>query len=536
MQTIILINPRGVADINTVPPDELARIPLGLVALATHLKSQGYDVQLVDTRIYDEINYLNRIKQLVRNNNVNNIGITVMTAQIPHALKLSNYVKELDSNIPVVWGGVHPSLFPEQTSLHHMIDFVVIGQGEIPYSKLINRLYEGIDSYDDIKEIAYNGKVNRSQHRPDSIDINKFPFMIFDVLDSLHRYLGPATHYYLSPKKPVKLIETITSRGCPWRCTFCSNIVIPGHGKWRALETERVLEEIEYLIKKYKVQAIRFLDEDFFPDKKRVDEIAEGLIERNIKIIWGANVRANYFKRNYIDEEFAKKLFRSGMRVVSTGAESGSMKILEYIKKDITVEDLLRQAEVCKNAGLKLVLSWMVGFPNETKVDVEETLKLQREISNINKNVIHSATWIFRPYPGGELYDECLKLGLEEPKSLEEWKNIQGIKDQNIGYYSTERLPWIKDVKFLEFVSHYYGVISKPYISSFKNGIKYFATFSLIKLTFKFWKVPLVGYLLFSIYRILRFMYFSIERIKKRQKHYLPNLVWGDAKDKESYD
>ncbi len=544
MQTIILINPRGVADKNSLQPDELARIPLGLIALATYLSASKtrYNIKVIDTRIYPDEVYLDKLSSVIREHDINNIGMTVMTAQIPHALKLSKFVKELNHNIPIVWGGVHCTLFPEQTSQHPLVDYVVIGQGELPYSHLVQGFSAGVNNFDDVLELAINGRVNRKVRRvspektrftPELFDISEVPFMNFDVLDDIDRYIGPAPHFLLSPDKPVRLIEMVTSRGCPWSCTFCSNPLMPGQKAWRKLNPERALNEIEHQVKKHKLDGVRFLDEDFFPNKHRVRGIAEGLIERKLNIIWGANARANYFRDNYINDEFANLLYKSGMRAVSTGVESGSPKILKKLKKDITVDDVIKEAEVCNKAGLNLVLSWMIGIPGESKDDIEKTLELQRKVSNIHNKARHSATWIFRPYPGGELYDECLKSGLHEPKSLEEWNNIQESDDPLIGWYNADRLPWINDVRYVEFVSRFHNVLSHTLKQSLKKGMVNFIQTILIKSSLYCYHVPILGLLFYNlfynIFKSLKFLRNSISKLFIHRKQTV-KTAWCGAK------
>lgn len=172
-------------------------------------------------------------------------------------------------------------------------------------------------------------------------------------------------------------------------------------------------------------------------------------------ITWGTNVRANYFNDNYITDDYAKRLKEVGLKFLTFGAESGSDRVLKLLHKDITVEQLLRTAKTCADAGITPLYSWMIGIPGQSKMEMRSNISLMNEINEICPDALHTTNWIFRPMPGGDLYETTLSLGLKEPKSLLEWANFGVDKEENTGSYSISAFKWIEDPLFVQFLSKF---------------------------------------------------------------------------------
>lgn len=335
--------------------------------------------------------YLKELKQLIDNNKTICFGFSVMTSQIPNAYFISKYLKNLNPDIHINWGGVHPTLYPSQTSKDQIIDTVIYGPGEKPLLDLIELLEKGKKEYQDINNLAYNGKVNPTE---DPIDVNEIPFLNYDLLNSKF-YIWHPDHFLF--QKDIRMLPMLSSRGCPYRCAFCINKVCKT--KWRPQSPDRFIDELEFLINKYKLEGIRILDENFFISKKRVKDIIERIRDRKIEIQWGTNVRADCFKENYIDTNFIKNLQNIGFKFASIGAESGSDRILKYIKKDITTEDIINSAKICNTSNILPVYSWMTGIPTETKEETMNTITLIKKIKKICPASIHYSLNIYRPFP-----------------------------------------------------------------------------------------------------------------------------------------
>ncbi|MBI4779108.1 radical SAM protein, partial [Candidatus Falkowbacteria bacterium] len=169
-------------------------------------------------------------------------------------------------------------------------------------------------------------------------------------------------------------MPSLTSRGCPHRCTFCINAILKNN--WRAREAEQVLEDLKIIKSKpyFAGKPLRFWDENFFVDLKRARAIINGMIDRNLTIPWETTVRAGYLKEGQIDDDFLAKLKQSGCYLLSFGAESGSPEILKKIKKDITPEEIINSAKMCLKHGIIPQYTFMIGLPGETKPDMLMTL------------------------------------------------------------------------------------------------------------------------------------------------------------------
>lgn len=238
MYNIVLINPR--LSSSRLPYNEkyAPREPLSILAIGSFLQSFGYKIVIIDTNLYHEDEVKERLISCVTDKTIF-IGFSLMTAQVPHAMELSKYLKGIGTKTPIVWGGIHPTLFPEQTSLDPYLDLVVFGPGESTTLEIARKIVSGDLDFNKTKGIACKGKLHEPRERE---DINTFSHFDYDLLD-LKYYLGPSPHYLLS-EGPIIALNLLSSRGCPWRCSFCINYAIKN--QWRALTPDRFLDELEY--------------------------------------------------------------------------------------------------------------------------------------------------------------------------------------------------------------------------------------------------------------------------------------------------
>jgi radical SAM superfamily enzyme YgiQ (UPF0313 family) len=446
MPDIILVNPhlstlrekKKKTSLNVEPP-------LGLVCMGTYLEKEGFSVKVIDGFVDDA-------KDEIRHNIKNAIfvGFSVMSSQIAHALDLSAFVREIDPNIPIVWGGMHPTLFPEQTLKDHLVDFIITKEGEETSTELAQALSNGSKDFSKIQGLGYKEgtKITLNENRL-FFDINKMPFLNWKLVN-IEQYIRTEID-----GKAYKSMYIHSSRGCPSRCTFCINTIL-NKCIWRSMGSERVLDEIEYLLNEYKINNIWFREENFFSNKTRVKEICEGIKKRGLDFTWLTTVRADYFRPGFLDDEFVKMIKDAGCIRLSLGIESGSRKILNYIKKDETPENAKNSAILCNRHGIKPVFSFMTGLPTETRDDTRDTLELIKTLKKLAPKCDVIGPQVFRPYPGSELYDWCKSNGFKEPKTLREWADPKILMET--GYVSARNLPWIKDPNFTNLIS-----MSVPY-------------------------------------------------------------------------
>lgn len=400
--------------------------------------------------------------------------------QIKYAINLSKKVKEINKNIPVVWGGVHPTVCPESVIREDYVDFVVYGEGEETFCELLDVLEKSGD-ISSVKSLIYkkNNKIIKNPIR-EFMDINKIS-LNWNLIDIKH---------YIQKKDGRNYLSFVTSRGCPFRCNFCWNVIV-NKRVWRAWNTEKTKRELEKVLKKG-VNYIYFMDDNFTADKKRFFEICRFLKERGV--YWYCQARCSF-----VTEENLNNM--PNCAALFLGPESGSKSLLDKIKKDITVDDIYNSALALKNRNIKANYSWMGGLPDETKEDLKKTINL---MDKIHKILPHAAQRlrIYNPYPGSELFEIAKKRGFEAPEKLEGWADF--TREYCVLNYVKN--PWY--LKCISYVTYFY----------FSSGKRINAK--------PIYKFPLFILKLISKYRWkLKFFSFSIEfmLIERIRKLLLPS-------------
>jgi anaerobic magnesium-protoporphyrin IX monomethyl ester cyclase len=398
---------------------------LGLLAISTFLEKEGYDIRLVhaydrESEEYTEI-WDNLDKAIC-------VGISSMTGyQILDGLKFAEFIRRKNKKVPIVWGGIHSTIKPLQTIQNPLVDIVVRGQGEETFHELVKTLEKG-DDLKNIRGIVYKnkGKIIENLIRP-AKDINEFPDLPYHLLDdNIEKYIKP--NFYVNRYLPI-----ITSEGCPFKCAFCYLAMSEFKKSWQAYPAKRVLDQIEYLVKKYNLTGVDIRDANFFVDKKRARDIFQGLIDRKLNHIALSGINGRVDQLIRYDDEFWKLMERAGVREILVGAESGDQSMLDLIGKGLRVEDILACEKKATNYNINIINSFMTGFPpadNNLKLrkkvlkkELNKTVELIVQIFNTNP-LASILMFFYTPYPGTPLYELCLKQGFKDPESLEEWGGV----------------------------------------------------------------------------------------------------------------
>jgi radical SAM superfamily enzyme YgiQ (UPF0313 family) len=443
MPKILLINP----PFNIKKENYDSSISVGLLSIATYLDSVGIGVEIVDG--VRQKNYLDLVKEKIKD--CEYACLSVMTMQISRAFEVCRLIRELNPETKIIWGGSHPTFFIKETAVHPLVDIVCYGEGEITTREIVlgKNLSEinGI-AYKKNSEVIINPP--RELHDPAKMPLFKWELVPEEILHNLY------------------LIPSLTSRGCPHRCTFCINAILKN--KWRARTAEQVLKDLEIIKSKeyFKNKKLRFWDENFFVDINRAKEIINGMIERNLIMPWETTIRADYVKEGRVDGELMAKLKKSGCNLLSFGAESGSPVILKKINKDIAPEDILNSAKMCLKHDIIPQYSFMIGLPGETKKDMMMTLRLIDKLIKLSPKVQILGPQAFRPYPGSTLYEECRAAGWEAPKTLEEWKHFS---ENQLSYLDIKNFPWVKHKDFVESMEAYVRFGAHPIKSAMGSSI-----------------------------------------------------------------
>lgn len=418
---IIFIYPR-IGPLNTE-----ARAPLSVMTLAPGLEAAGFQPVILDMRVEPDFRQaLNKhLGEALY------VGISTMTGrQIYFALEAARLVRDADPRIPIVWGGVHPSLFPRETVSHPLVDFVAQGEGEETVVDLARCLSEGGDPRL-IQGLYWRDErgVPGTAGERGLLDMAKAPPAAWHLIDP-SRYFG---------------VGIETARGCPWRCRFCFNRNY-NKGRWRAKAVPTVLEEMSLLRKRYGHDMVWLVDDNYFTQLDRVRRISEGLVEANMGLGWSTAARANTIAT--LDPDLVELLKRSGLRILFVGVESGSPRTLEYIQKDCTVEQIETMARRAAQHQLQVHSSLVVGFPEETEEDWGQTFDLMDRLRTIHPGIVLEDVFIFTPYPGTELYEEALKMGFVPPAGLEAWGNFS-FYDCNLPWLTPQQKSMLQNLSLL---------------------------------------------------------------------------------------
>src|SRR3989344_2167706 len=388
---VFLFSPNSEDDLDP----SLVSYSLALGFLAAYAEKAGWIPIVRDCYCSNWENTKSQIIDIIRKENPSVIGINCVTMNRMAAYKSVDLIKRIKPEIKVILGGVHPTIYPQHFLINHNADVIVLHEGEETFEELLNHYSQG-KPITDIKGIAYKnkkGEVVINPPREQIKDINQIPFMKHDS------FLNPdSTKAYF-----------FTSRGCPSNCNFCSASVHWGR-RWRFRTPKNVVDEIEFVIKKFpKINEIRFMDDTFTLDNKRVIEICKEMINRNINVRWRCSGRVNP-----TSVEMIKWMEKSGCIMISFGVETGSVRLLGEMGKNQTVEQIFNAFKIVyENSNITPEMFIILGLPNENKGTVDETIALIKRVIKVSKKpLILTAARILEIYPGTRIYSLTKSRGL----------------------------------------------------------------------------------------------------------------------------
>jgi len=377
---VLLINP-------PYPFEESPTPPFGLMSLAAYLIGQGIEVQIADfiiSRFSEE-----KARAIINDFNPDVIGATGVTMNIKKAFAILQYFKELKPDSVFVMGGPHVT-FDADTVLreHSFIDYIVRGEGEITFVELLSKIQHH-ESPAAVLGISYreNGEIIHNEMRPFIEDINILPFPA--------RHLVALTKYR-ALRFPINMV---TSRGCPHQCIFCLGSKMVGR-KVRHFETMRIVDEFE-MLSKMGFPQINIVDDLFTSNKKRCIAFCDEIIRRGIRHKWTAFARVDT-----VSLDLLQAMKHAGCTTLCFGIESGNQEILNTVKKRITIEKCKQAVDLCNEAGIIPMTSYILGLPGETMETVEATMNFARKLSP------YYGYHILAPFPGTEVREQKEKYGI----------------------------------------------------------------------------------------------------------------------------
>jgi len=395
------------------PYDRIVKdMPLSLIYAARIVQREGFSVKIVDQRI--ESNWRQVIAEELKKEPIL-AGISVMTGSpIAYALEISDFIKK-SSNVPVVWGGIHPTIMPEQTILNENIDILVRGEGEITLQELARALFDNAKDLRSIKGISYKNGGNVPHNQPrERMCFEDLPLPHYDLVDFENYTRFESSERYFS---------ILTSSGCPHRCGFCYSRPF-NRNRWRAEPLKMTLDHLGFIMDKYHPTYFSVIDSDFFVDLDRVHRIFSAVEKNRWKVCFGfRGVRVDELAK--VDSELFSLMQRAGVKHLHIGAESGSQRMLDLMQKDISVEQTLEvNRRLVDFPGITPTYNFFSGVPTETDEDIKCSTNLILRLIRDNRNCLITAYNQFTPYPGTVLYDLALRHGLKPPEALEDWTSF----------------------------------------------------------------------------------------------------------------
>ena len=367
--------------------------PLGLLYVAADIeRNSSHEVEILDTHV-GRLNH-KQIEKEIRRRKPDIVGIQTMTFTLIDVVLTARSVKNVDPSIIVVLGGPHTFIYPEETIRIPEVDYLVLGEGEGVFTKLIDALAKNEDLAR-VPSIVYqrNGEIYKNEIVPLHQDLDSLAFPA--------RHLIPQQLYTSVLAKRSPITTMMTSRGCPMRCIFCDRPHLGKQFRWRS--AENVVEEMQKC-EEMGIREIFFYDDTFSIRKDRLLQVCGAIIERGIKVHW--DIRAHI---NTIDEEVLDALQRAGCVRVHYGVESGNQEIIKVIRKGINLEKTKRVFQMTHDRGIATLAYFMLGNPTETREQMEETLEFAR---NLAADFVHIS--IATPFPATELYARALRENLYE--------------------------------------------------------------------------------------------------------------------------
>jgi len=404
------------------------KFPLGFLYMAGHLEKNGFEVKILDCpvhykkrrRVSEDIvkvgSYPEEIEKAVRDFKPDIIGLScAYTAYESDSFDTARFIKKIgkkiDRNILVVIGGAHTSANPEFVLREDSIDIAVVGEGDETMLEIAEKYSK--ESLNKVKGIGFkeNGKIriNPPRERIENLDEYDAAWHLIDM-----------EMYFKHPQNSIATlrgpsVDILTSRGCPMNCVFCSIRTVWGR-VWRGRSPKNVVNELEFLNKKYGVSQFRMFDDNLTLDRKRIIEICDEIIKRGLDIKWDTPNGIAFWT---LDKEVLTKMKRAGCYRVTFGIESCSPKTQRYIRKIADLKKIDRLVDICHEIGLWVCATFIIGFPYETREQIEETRQYV-----IHSKINYAFMCVAQPYQGTDIYNDFKKENL-----LPEFKAESNVHD-----------------------------------------------------------------------------------------------------------
>src|SRR5260370_20535746 len=382
--------------------------PLCLLALASPLLQAGFEVKLVANLTSPDFEdaILREIQDALC------LGISVLTGpMIGSAIRMAKKVKKVRPDLPVIFGGWHPSLVPDQTLKPDFVDAIVRAQGELTLLELVRRLADAQD-WQGVKGLSFKDG-DGAHHEPERpvANINDLPAPAY--------HLGNFDVY--AAASGTRQLGYASSVGCPYACNYCTDMVFYKR-RFNAYPADRVVDELVELVGRYRIEQGALLDSNFLVDITRALAIARGIVSSGIRFRWDFQASTDFLWK--MSDDDVRLLGESGVTHMGFGTESASQDVLKLMNKHHQrVEQMVETARKAELAGIHVTFNIILGYPGETEADRQQTFSIMSDIAREYWNVSFSPN-VFTPYPGIPIWPQLKDLVVLKPQTLEESETL----------------------------------------------------------------------------------------------------------------
>lgn len=393
---VLLVNPPSLNEIignnpAIVEQERGYNPPLGLLYLAACVEREGrHPVSIIDAQV-EELDYP-ALEARIKAAAPDVVGITAMTLTLIDVIKTVEAAKRACPGAAVALGGPHVHLFAEESIRLPGVDYLVLGEGEYAFMELLDAMGDSA-KLRQLSGIVFRdgGQIVNTGFRELIADLDQIPFPA--------RRLVPYMKYSSLMAKRTPITTMFTSRGCPYKCTFCDR---PHLGKsFRARSAMNVVDEMEECVK-LGIHEFLLYDDTFTVNRQRVLDVCSEIKRRRLDMGWDIRARVNT-----IDEELLRELKSANCERIHYGVEAGTEKTLKALNKGITIEQARRVFRMTAKAGISTLAYFMIGSPGETEADIRETMRVMREL---DPDFVHIT--ILTPFPGTQIYLDALERGI----------------------------------------------------------------------------------------------------------------------------
>ncbi|MEW6097052.1 MAG: radical SAM protein [bacterium] len=363
--------------------------PITLALCAGVLEMENIQVKLIDCIIKNIDS--NSLKDQIAEFSPNLIILNTSTPSIESDLSIAKLAKDILPQVKVAALGIHVTVLPEEClSLFSSLDYCIRGEPEFIVKDLSLALRDG-GSIKDISGLSYhtNGKIIHNPDREFISNLDELPFPAWHLID---------TEDYRMPFKNVPFLLIATSRGCPYKCTFCADKAFYGT-KLRLKSPKKVVDELEWVKKTFGVAEFLFWSESFTINNNFVLEVCEEILSRNLKVSWVCNSRVDN-----VDIALLRKIKEAGCWMIGYGVESGNQQVLNSVKKGTTLKQTQEAVRWAKEAGLEVTGHCILGLPGDTQETIKQTIDFTIEL-----DLDFAQYYCAVPFPGAKLYTQALE-------------------------------------------------------------------------------------------------------------------------------